>query len=199
MLCPVACFHADVPEGEELRVHNNRMHTSYIVCGSPGAGKSTYARQLAAASCATLLDIDTVTERLVRLALVQSGHSQDDRDSGYFKQNFREPIYDTLFDIARENLPFQDVFIVGPFTREIKDPDWPSRLEHDLGSLIEVHYVQCAREIRRRRLSLRGDARDLAKLKDWENYIQYYGDEHPPVFDHVLVDGSNPEGYIPSE
>jgi hypothetical protein len=156
------------------------MHTSYIVCGSPGAGKSTYARQLAAASCTTLLDIDTVTERLVRLALVQSGHSQDDRDSGYFKQNFREPIY-------------------GPFTKEIKDPDWPSRLEHDLGSLIEVHYVQCAREIRRRRLSLRGDARDLAKLKDWENYIQYYGDEHPPVFDHVLVDGSNPEGYIPSE
>ena len=175
------------------------MYTSYIVCGSPGAGKSTYARQLAAARCATLLDIDTVTERLVRIALVQSGHSQDDRDSGYFKQNFREPIYETLFDIARENLPFQDVVIVGPFTKEIKDPDWPSRLEHDLGSSIEVHYVQCAQDVRRDRLAHRGDARDLAKLKDWDNYIHYYGNESPPVFDHVLVDGSNPQGYTTSD
>jgi len=150
------------------------MYISCIVCGSPGAGKSTYARQLAAARCATLLDIDTVTERLVRIALVQSGHSQDDRDSGYFKQNFREPIYETLFDIARENLPFHDVVIAGPFTKEIKDPDWPSKLHRALGSLIEVHYVQCVQETRRRRLAHRGNARDLAKLKDWENYIQYY-------------------------
>ena len=169
------------------------MHTSYIVCGSPGSGKSTYARQLAADRHATLLDIDTVTERLVRIALVQSGHSQDDRDSEYFKQNFREPIYATLFDIARENLHFQDVVIVGPFTKEIKDPDWPSKLNVVLGSSIEVHYVQCAHEIRRHRLVRRGNARDLAKLNDWENHIQYYGDERPPVFEHVLVDGSNPE------
>lgn len=170
------------------------MHTSYIVCGSPGSGKSTYARQLAAARHAALLDIDTVTERLVRIALVQSGRSQDDRDSGYFKRSFREPVYETLFDIARENLPFLDTVIVGPFTKEIKDPDWPSTLYQVLGSSIEVHYVQCAHEIRRRRLAHRGDARDLAKLNDWENYIQYYGDESPPVFEHVLVDGTNPEG-----
>jgi len=172
------------------------MYTSYIVCGSPGSGKSTYARQLVAARHATLLDIDTVTERLARIALVQSGHSQDDRDSDYFKQNFREPIYETLFDIARENLNFQDVVIVAPFTKEIKDPDWPLKLNVVLGSSIEVHYVQCAHEIRRHRLVRRGNARDLAKLNDWENYIQYYGDERPPVFEHVLVDGSNPEGCI---
>jgi predicted kinase len=172
------------------------MYTAYIVCGSPGSGKSTYARQLAAVRQATLLDIDTVTERLVRLALVQSGHSQDDRDSEYFKRNFREPIYATLFDIAKENLPHQDVVIVGPFTKEIRDPDWPSKLYGILGDSIEVHYVQCAPEIRRQRLVHRGDARDQAKLSDWENYIQYYGDEHPPVFEHVLVDGSNPQEYI---
>ena len=170
------------------------MNTSYIVCGTPGSGKSTYARQLAAARDATLLDIDTVTERLVRVALVQSGHSQDDRDSEFFKHTFRDPIYKTLFDIARENLPFQDVVIVGPFTKEIKDPGWPSKLHPVLGGSIEVHYVQCAHEIRRRRLASRGNARDLAKLNDWENYIQYYGDESPPVFEHILVDGANPDG-----
>lgn len=166
------------------------MNTTCIVCGSPGSGKSTYARQLAASRHATLLDIDTVTERLVRLALVQSGNSQDDRDSAYFKQTYRLPIYETLFDIARENLEFQDVVITGPFTKEIKDPCWPAKLERSLGSLVEVHYVQCPPEIRRHRLDHRGDARDLAKLDDWEHYIRYYGDERPPAFDHVAVDGS---------
>lgn len=143
-----------------------------------------------------MLDIDTVTERLVRVALIQSGHGPDDRDSGYFKRTFREPVYETLFDIARDNLAVQDVVIVGPFTREIRDPDWPVKLGQALGNSIAVHYVQCAPEVRRDRLASRGDARDLAKLDDWDNYIEYYGDESPPVFEHVLVDGSHPEGCL---
>ena len=72
-------------------------------------------QQLAANSTATVLDIDTVTERLVRIGLVESGHSPDDRDSDYFKRTYRDPIYEALFDIARENLPYHDVVIVGPF------------------------------------------------------------------------------------
>ena len=173
-------------------MHNimTHVHTAIIVCGSPGAGKSTHGARLAAARQAALLDIDTVTERLVRLALAESGHNPDDRDSEYFKQTFRTPIYDTLFDIARENLLFQDVVIVGPFTREIRHEEWPSRLQTLLDAAIEVHYVQCAPEIRRQRLAHRGDARDLPKLEDWKSYIRYYGDESPPVFDHVLVSGS---------
>jgi predicted kinase len=168
------------------------MHTTYIVCGSPGAGKSTYAKKLAAARGATLLDIDTATERLVRLALHAAGRDPDDRDSDDFKRSFREPIYETLFDIARENLPAQEVVIVGPFTRELRDPDWPSKLRQILGGPVEVYYVSCPAEVRRRRLMERGDARDLAKLHDWENYIQYY-DESPPVFEHVLIDGERAE------
>jgi predicted kinase len=168
-------------------------HAAIIVCGSPGAGKTTYARRLAAARHAALLDIDTVTERLVRIALDESGHSKDDRDSEYFKRTFREPIYETLFAIARENLPVQEVIIVGPFTREIRDPDWLSKLARDLGGPVEVHYVQCAPDIRRHRLEHRGDARDLAKLNEWDSYIEYYGDEHPPVFEHVLIEGSTLE------
>jgi predicted kinase len=166
------------------------MHTAFIVCGTPGSGKTTYARQLAADRGASLLDIDTVTERLVRIALAESGHSPDDRDSDYFKRTYREPIYETLFDIARENLCAQDVIIVGPFTKEIANPDWPTSLASELDSLVEVHYVKCAPDVRRSRLANRGDTRDLAKLEDWEIYIRYYGDERPPVFEHVPVDGS---------
>jgi predicted kinase len=167
------------------------MPKAIIVCGTPGSGKTTHARILAADCAATLLDIDTVTERLVRLCLTESGHSQYDRDSEYFKRTYREPVYETLFDIARENLAIKDVVIVGPFTREITDPGWPENLCEKLGSPVEVHYVQCSPGVRRQRLAVRGDARDRAKLQDWDRYIEYYGEENPPVFKHILVNGES--------
>ena len=167
------------------------MSKVIIVCGTPGSGKTTHARKLAAAGNTILLDIDTASERLVKVGLTAAGHSPDDRDSAYFKQTYREPIYQALFDIARDNLPYQDVVITGPFTREIQDTDWPEKLSAELGSPVEVHYVQCAPEIRRQRLAARGDDRDLAKLADWDNYLKYYGEERPPVFDHVLIDSTN--------
>ncbi len=165
------------------------MPTTIIVCGAPGSGKTTYARKLAADCAATLLDIDTVTERLVRLCLVESGHSQDDRDSEYFKRTYREPVYEALFDIARENVAIKNVVIAGPFTKEIADPNWPEKLSEKLCCPVEVHYVQCSPGVRRQRLAVRGDARDRAKLQDWDRYIEYYGEESPPVFEHVLVNG----------
>lgn len=167
------------------------MNTAYVVCGSPGSGKSTHAKRFALKRHATLLDIDTVTERLVKVALNESGYSHDDRDSEYFKQTFRTPIYETLFDIARENLEFIDVVIVGPFTKELRDPDWPSKLARELVCRIEVHYVYCPPETRRSRIENRCNPRDLAKIRDWKKSIQYYGNESPPVFEHVLIDNSD--------
>jgi len=167
------------------------MHTTYIVCGSPGAGKTTYAKQLASVRGAALLDIDTVSERLVRIALREAGYDPDDRDSETFKRAFREPIYETLFDIARENTPFQEAVVVGPFTKELRDPDWPAKLSQTLGGPVKVHYVHCPAETRKQRLAERGEARDLAKLRNWEEYIQYYGEDSPPVFEHVLIDGAS--------
>ena len=89
---------------------------AYIVCGAPGAGKTTYGKKLAAEKKAAFLDIDTATERLVRLALEKSGHDPDDRDSTHFKRHYRHPIYEQLFDTARDNLPFTNVVITGPFS-----------------------------------------------------------------------------------
>ena len=164
------------------------MTTVYIVCGSPGAGKTTYGKQLAAQKGAVFLDIDVSTERLVRLALRQSGHDPDDRDSTHFKQTFRNPIYEQMFDIARDNLCVNSVVIAGPFTREIQDTHWPQTLRQHLGAPVEIHHVRCRPEIRRKRLLSRANPRDHAKLADWESYLKYYGNEDPPRFDHVRID-----------
>jgi predicted kinase len=166
------------------------MPTAFVVCGRPGAGKTTYAQRLAKEHQAALLDIDTVTDRLVRLALAESGRNEADRDSAHFKQRFRQPIYDTLFDIARQNLAWLDVVIVAPFTREIRDSDWPARLQDLLGSAVEIHYVYCRPEIRRDRLAHRGEARDTIKLVDWNDYLSTQEEEKPPEFPHLFIDAS---------
>jgi len=165
------------------------MAQAIIVCGSPGAGKTTYGKQLAKEIGAVFLDIDTATERLVQLALQEAGGDSDDRDSPAFKMIYRESIYEQLFDIARDNLPFNRVVIAGPFTREIRDAQWPVQLSRKLGAPVEIHYVCCPPEVRRARLLARANARDRAKLEDWNNYIRYYGDEEPPCCEHVFVDG----------
>jgi len=167
------------------------MGQAFIICGSPGSGKSTYGKALAEKRGAVLLDIDFSTERLIRLSLAESGHNPDDRDSAYFKDKFRQPIYDTLFDIARQNLSWIDVVIVGPFTREIRNPDWPSELSKELECSVEIHYVYCQAEIRKERLVHRRNPRDVMKLQEWDNHMMYYGDEQPPEFPHIYIDTSD--------
>ena len=167
------------------------MNNAFVVCGSPGSGKSRYGRQLSKDRGAFFLDIDTVTERLVRTGLTLARQDPNDRDSDRFKETFRQPIYNTLFDIARENLGWNDVVIVGPFTKELRNPKWPSELRENLQTPVEVHYVYCASDIRRERLSRRANPRDAAKIRDWRRHIQYYGSEQPPHFPHVYIDTSN--------
>jgi predicted kinase len=169
------------------------MTRAYIVCGSPGAGKTVYGKKLAERLGAAFLDIDVSTERLVRLALELSGHDPADRDSSFFKEHFRDPIYEQLFDIARDNLRHIDVVIAGPFTKELKNPEWRESLTARLGSTVEIHYVSCAPEIRRQRMAKRGNPRDVAKLRDWDRYVRYY-DEAPPRCPYVLVENSREIG-----
>ncbi len=166
------------------------MTRAIIVCGSPGAGKTTYGQRLAARIGAMFLDIDTATERLVRLSLTVSGGDPDDRDSSDFKRIYREPIYEQLFDIARDNLPFIPVVITGPFTRELQDTRWPAKLSRRLSAPVAVHYVHCPPDMRRARLLQRANPRDTAKLEDWNSYLQYYGQEDPPRCRHTVIDGA---------
>lgn len=162
---------------------------AYIVCGCPGSGKSHYGKRLAEKMHAVFLDIDVSTERMVQTALTLTGHDPSDRDSAYFKKHFRKPIYEQLFDIARDNLSHISVVIAGPFTLELKDPGWRDILAARLGCQIEVHYIACAPQLRRERMSKRGNPRDAAKLIHWDEYVRYY-DDAPPCCPHVLVDNS---------
>jgi predicted kinase len=166
------------------------LHTAHIICGLPGSGKTTFGRKLACQLSAVLLDIDTCTERMVRVGLELSGHDPADRDSPFFKLSYREPVYETMFDIAAENLINIDAVIVGPFTKEIQDPSWLVNLTTKLKSNVRLYYIHCDPSIRRDRLVHRGNPRDAAKIEDWDKHCSYYGDNHLPVVVHEYIDNS---------
>lgn len=167
-----------VNSSDEKRLH--------VVFGPPAAGKSVYAKSLAKRIGACLLDSDEVTERMVRAGLALAGQDPDDRHSPAYRAAFRDPVYETLYDLAVSNLANVPVVIAGPFTREGGDPAWPEELTARLGVTPEFHFVWCPPEIRRQRIIVRGEGRDLPKLADWENYISYCREE-PPVFPHRFI------------
>ena len=169
---------------------NQTANILYIVCGRPGVGKTTYAAKLAGKQGAVVLDIDTVTEPMVRAGLKLANLDSDDRDSQKFKSAFRQPIHDALFATAAENLAINPVVIVAPFSREIGQADWLDWLRDTLSPETQIHYLTCDKAQIRERLSHRSNPRDQAKIEDWESYSANYTDS-VPVFEHILVDTTN--------
>lgn len=163
------------------------MKECHIVSGPAGAGKSEYARSLAARMGACLIDSDIATERLVRAGLALAGEDPDDRDSPAYKSAFRDAVYESMFDLAAANLPWTPVVLAGPFTREGGESDWPRRLAQRLGTGPVMHFVWCTQETRRRRMVERGERRDLPKLRDWESYAASCREERP-VWEHHFID-----------
>lgn len=141
------------------------MHKLTIVCGAPAVGKSTHARELAARTGAVLLDSDTVTDRMIQTAHRAAGLDPYDRDSALYKATYREAVYETLFDIAVENLPHSDVIIAGPFTTERQDQQgWRKELEGRFGCVVEIVEIVCDEETRLRQMRERNAPRDAGKF-----------------------------------
>jgi predicted kinase len=165
-------------------------HTVHVVCGMPGSGKTTFGSNLARDLKAALLDIDTCTEKMVQVGMRLSGHDPADRDSKFFKSNYRDPIYETLFAVAAENVKHIDVVIIGPFTKEVRDASWHASLTATFNSHVMIYNVYCDPSIRKTRLEVRGNPRDASKLQDWESHCKYYDDLPSPRSEHVWVNTS---------
>ncbi|MEM8913096.1 MAG: AAA family ATPase [Planctomycetota bacterium] len=149
----------------------------HLVTGAAGVGKSTFGRSLARKHKAVLLDSDTVTEPVVRAGLTAAGMAPTDRDSPTYKQHFRDAVYECLFSTAADNLPHASVVIVGPFTRELTDPDWPEHLRERFGIVPTIWNLVCDDVVRRSRIERRGNPRDQSKLVDWPRHVR----EAPPA------------------
>ncbi len=186
MRCDTAPFEGNI----EIPMNMNQLH---LVTGAAGVGKSTFGKNLASKHAAILLDSDTVTEPVVRAGLAAAGMEPTDRDSAEYKRLFRDAVYECLFNTAADNLPHVSVVIVGPFTRELGDANWPAQLRSRFGVEPTVWYITCDDELRRQRIERRGNPRDAAKLRDWSRHIA----DAPvaePVFDVMRIDTGTSTG-----
>lgn len=157
-----------------------------VVCGNAGTGKTTWARLLAHHYQAALLDLDTVSERLVTAAQLELGRDAGDRDSPDYKRVYRDAIHDTLFAIARDSAGA--VIIVAPFTKERALPSFREWLAEQTGRAAQVHYFVCDPDVREARLRSRNHPRDRAKFRDYAAYGKLAAREAPPAYEHVWFD-----------
>lgn len=164
-------------------------HKLTIICGNAGTGKTTLGKLLADESGAIMLDIDTVSERLVQAGLAQSGRPKNDRDSAEYKAVYRSAIHETLFALADENLSRLPCIIIAPFTTERRNRGFVRAVEERLQCPVEILFVWCEEEERRLRIIQRNNPRDVAKLASWGAYSAAGRDPEPrPPFPHRFVD-----------
>ncbi|WP_414828668.1 AAA family ATPase [Alteromonas sp. H39] len=164
------------------------MHNLFIFAGQPGVGKSTWSARLARACGGCFIDIDAHFSHVVEAGLNLADHDQNDRDSDIFKQTFRDPIYLSMFALARDNLTHSDVVMNGPFTRELSQPDWTTQLARTYSASVHVIYLTCDATELRERIQKRGLSRDIGKLANWDHYQQRFRQSGEPLCKHTRVD-----------
>lgn len=157
-----------------------------VICGNAGTGKTTWARRVSMRYGTALLDLDTVSERLVVAAQRELGRDTNDRDSADYKRVFRDAVHETLFAIARECS--SPVVIVAPFTKERSSPTFRDWVSEQCQREAEVHYFVTEERVREERLRARAHPRDTAKLSDYASYRGLAPDERPPPYPHLWLD-----------
>lgn len=162
------------------------MEALVVVCGNAGTGKTTWARLVARRWRAALLDLDTVSERLVVAAQRELGRSEHDRDSADYKRVFRDAVHETLFALARDCAG--PVVVVAPFTKERRLSTFRDWLAQSCAGPAQVHYFVTEEEVREARLRARGNPRDADKFRDYAAYRALSQGEQPPAYPHVWFD-----------
>lgn len=145
------------------------MQNLVLIGGLPGSGKTTIGKQLAQRIGAAFLDKDTLCNDYTEAMLKISGHDTDDRDGAFYANHIRALEYDTLLEVAFENLSIgRSVVCVAPFTREFHNPDWEKHMrEHQNVWLV---WTVAQENVLRERIQKRNTPRDSWKLAHWQEW-----------------------------
>ncbi|MBU5670295.1 AAA family ATPase [Paenibacillus brevis] len=153
------------------------MQKLVFFVGVAGTGKTTVALKLAERMQAAFLDRDTVGGRFVEKMLEMNGLDVNDRDSDFYKKHLRDLEYDTTKDICIENLAAgQNVFMISPFTAELKNKAWIEAVLAAAGKThaeVDVKVVAVTlkdMDLQKTRIIDRQTERDTWKLEHWDDF-----------------------------
>ncbi|GKU75750.1 AAA family ATPase [Paenibacillus sp. L3-i20] len=153
------------------------MQKLIFFVGVAGTGKTTVAKRLSALIPAAFLDRDTIGGRFVEAILEMKGLDKNDRDSDFYKANLRDLEYDTAKDVCIENLAAgQNVFMISPFTAELKNKLWIEDVITAAGlnkELVDVKVIVVTLQdmnLQKDRIVGRQTERDQWKLTNWGDF-----------------------------
>ena len=155
------------------------MQKLVFFVGVAGTGKTTVAKVISEHIPAAFLDRDTVGGRFVEAILEMKGLDKNDRDSQFYKENLRDLEYDTTKDICIENLAAgQNVFMISPFTAELKNKQWIEEVIAKAGltrEQVDVKVIVVTLSdisLQHNRIVNRQTERDRWKLDNWNQFEQ---------------------------
>ncbi|MCQ4086539.1 AAA family ATPase [Saccharibacillus sp. JS10] len=154
------------------------MRKLVFFVGGAGSGKTTIAKGITIKEHPVFLDMDTASRPASEKIMELMGHDPHDRDSAAYKLLCRDLGYRLTMDSALENLELgSDVFVVGPFTSEIRNPNWIHEELAKIGATVEdvevkVIYVYLEDMTQyKKRIQERGHKADDWKLANWEEFL----------------------------
>lgn len=158
-----------------------------LVCGAPGAGKSTLSRALMCRLAGAWLNSDAAIEP----------HFPHDRDSAAFRRA-RPDFFEGLYALARMNLAAGNTVLLDvPHVTQMRDAAWRRRMRamaRAAGARLVVLKCVARAATLKRRVRARNARRDAVKLGRWDAHMA----EHPPDFPvplpHAVIDMEQPLG-----
>jgi predicted kinase len=153
------------------------MQKLVFFLGPAGSGKTTIAKFMVKKHRAAFFDMDTLSRPAAETIMTLSGLDPNDRDSPIYKQYCRALGYRITMDAALENLQLGvDVYVIGPFTKELEDPLWLvqelSAKELSLETVdVKAIFIYLPNDsFYRDRIKERSSALDVWKLENWSRF-----------------------------
>lgn len=165
-----------------------------LVTAPPACGKTFISKRIAESlHNPVYLDKDALV--VLSSQIFKTANEEINRSSDFFEKNIRNFEYYAIMNIAFEALRYNSCVIVNaPFSKEIRDKDYISKLRIKLskmGTRLLVVWVYSNPKSSYNRMLKRNSPRDTWKLQNWDEYISRRNYQKPNIEGLIVVNNSN--------